>query len=123
MPHVLETPSELPFTWTVTPQSGHLSTHHLPDLWYLFSSPTSEPVGVRAQGGAGVRQTGVGVRVEAGAWAKEHMDLCPHLGPARMLPQCWSPRGRHTAAPGPARREPGPIRGSRLWGLENQRWI
>ena len=63
MPHVLETPSELPFTWTVTPRSGHLSTHHLPDPWYLFSSPTSEPVGVRAQGGGGVRQTGLGGRL------------------------------------------------------------
>lgn len=59
MPHVLETPSELPFTWAVTPWSGYLSTRHLPGPWYPFIF-TSEPVRVWAQAGAGVRQTGAG---------------------------------------------------------------
>lgn len=68
MPHVLETPSELPFTWAVTPLSGHLSTSHLPSPCYPFSSFTPELVRVWAQAGAGVRRTwaGDGLRQEHG---------------------------------------------------------
>lgn len=68
MPHVLETPSELPFTWAVTPLSGHLSTSHLPSPCYPFSSFKPELVRVWAQAGAGVRRTwaGDGLRQEHG---------------------------------------------------------
>lgn len=113
MPHVLETPSELPFTWAVTPRSGHLSTRHLPSPWYPFSSFTPELVRVWAQAGAGVRQTraGDGLRQEHGpraTWTSAH---------------AWGQPGCCLSVVPTRGHRAGPAQGSRLWGLENHCWI
>lgn len=81
------------------PRSGHQSTCHLPSPWYPFSSFTPELVRVWAQAGAGMRRTWAGDGLSARAWAKDHMDLGPCLGPARMLPQCGPTRGTEQALP------------------------